>query len=35
VQNHRLLKFLAEAIENGAHGTKKLLLKTNVSEDFA
>ena len=47
MQNLYLLEFLAEAflvpgapsgpssIENGTHGTEKLLLKTQVSEDFA
>ena len=29
------LNFGSFAIENDAHGTKKLLLKTQVSEDFA
>ena len=39
MQNLHLLEFLAEpgppSIENGAHGTTKLLLKAQVSEDFA
>ena len=42
MQNLNLLEFLAEAFplgppssENGAHGNKNLLLKTQVSEDFA
>ena len=37
MQNLHSLEFLAEAksIENGAHGTKKLMLKTQLSEDFA
>ena len=40
MQNIHLLEFLAEApgppsIENGARGTGKLLLKTEVSKDFA
>ena len=40
MQNVHLLELLAEdppgsqSIENGAHGTKKILLKTQVSEDF-
>ena len=42
MENLHLLEYWAEAshcqcliIENSAHGTEKLLLKTQVSEDFA